>query len=312
MAPRDRISEIVEIRKREGRHPASPSKYDLDRLSDVWKQKLKGVDFTDELIPIRIVTILEVSVRGWIEHLVDHGAPYVERAAKLNIDLKFDFAIASSLHGGVVTLGQLIAHSVSISRLESVVNVLGTLLDENLFASISTVHDRWAVEVEGKPDRPIIDDIKQLKRTLFRLFEVRHVLVHEMPRAKPHTVDEVDDFLRSATLFIQAVDEMLDTKLHGKSPLTQGAMNRDAAARGDAAMEELTALCEQIAREYGSTTIHNVQTAWNVFQAAEAKRQSDVYLGGSMQPMIYSAAVESLTRTRIDELKRWIEEGKID
>ena len=118
MATRDRISEIIEMRKREGRHPASPSKFDLDRLSAIWRERLKGVEFTDVLVPIRIVTILEVFVRAWIEKLVDQGAPYVERAAKLNIGLKYDFAIASSLHGGLVTLGQLIAHSVSISRLE--------------------------------------------------------------------------------------------------------------------------------------------------------------------------------------------------
>jgi hypothetical protein len=35
----------------------------------------------DELIPARIVTLLEVFVRTWIEDLVDKGAPYVERAA---------------------------------------------------------------------------------------------------------------------------------------------------------------------------------------------------------------------------------------
>jgi hypothetical protein len=312
MAPRDRIREIVEMRKREGRYPASPSKFDLDRLSAVWRERLRGVEFTDVLVPVRIVTILEVFVRGWIEKLVDQGAPYVERAATLNIGLKYDFAIASSLHGGLVTLGQLIAHSVSISRLESIIDVLDTLLEQNLFVAISTVYDRWSVEVEGKEDRPIIDDIQQLKRTLFRLFEVRHILVHEMPRTNPHTVDDVDDFLRSATLFVQAVDEMLNTRLHGKYPLNQREMNRDAAARLDAATDELTALCQLIASEYGSTTIFDVQSVWEVFRDAEAKRQSEVFFGGSMQPMIHSLAAEKLTRAWIEELRGWIEQGKFD
>ena len=31
-----------------------------------------------------------------------------------------------------------------------------------------------------------------------------------------------------------------------------------------------------------------------------------------MQPMIYSSAAESLTRARIIELQRWIDEGKYD
>ena len=185
-------------------------------------------------------------------------------------------------------------------------------MEEKLFVAISTVHDRWSVEVEGKEDRPIIDDIEQLKKTLFRLFEVRHILVHEMPRTSPHTVDDVDDFLRSATLFVQAVDEMLNARLHGKYPPNQREMNRDALARLDAATEELTALCQQIASEYGTTTIFGVQSVWEVFRDAEAKRQSEVFLGGSMQPMIYSAAAERLTRAWIEELQGWIEEGKID
>ena len=201
---------------------------------------------------------------------------------------------------------------MSISSLEAITDVLGTLLEEKLFVSISTVHDRWSVEVEGKADQPIIVDIERLKRTLFRLFEVRHILVHEMPQTSPHTVDDVDDFLRSATLFVQAADEMLNTRLHGKYPLNQREMNRDAAARLDAATDELTALCQLIASEYGSTTIFDVQSVWEVFRDAEAKRQSEVFLGGSMQPMIHSLAAERLTRMWIEELQSWMEQSKMD
>jgi len=244
--------------------------------------------------------------------MVDHGAPYVERAANLKIDLKYDFAVAISLHGRVVTLGQLIAHSVPLSTLGNIVSVLETLLDQSLFVSISDIRDRWDVEVLEKPDQPIIGDIEQLRKTLGRLFEVRHILVHEIPQKKPHTVEEVNDFLSSATLFVQAFDQMLNTRLHGDYPLNQREMNRDAADRNAASTEELKTLCEKIAQAYGSNTIHDVQKAWKLFQEAEAKRQSDVYLGGSIQPMIYSAAAESLTRARIEELQRWIEEGQFD
>ena len=53
MAPRDRISEIVEIRKRSVRHVPSMTKFDLDRLTEVWRRQLKDVDFADELVPIQ-------------------------------------------------------------------------------------------------------------------------------------------------------------------------------------------------------------------------------------------------------------------
>jgi len=125
--PRDRIAELLSIRQRAGKYKRAPSKFDLERLKDTWHNQLKGIDPTDELIPIRIVTILEVFLRHWIEELIDRGAPYVERAAKLKVDVKYDFAIARSLQGGSITLGLLIAHSLSFSQIESF-GVLGMLL----------------------------------------------------------------------------------------------------------------------------------------------------------------------------------------
>src|ERR1700730_13809217 len=129
--PRDRIAELLSIRQRAGKYKRTPSKSDLDRLKDIWDKQLKGIDPTDELIPIRVVTILEVFLRHWVETLIDHGAPYVERASKLKVDLKYDFAIARSLQGGSVSLGQLIAHSLSLSRIDSFSAVLRTLLDQD-------------------------------------------------------------------------------------------------------------------------------------------------------------------------------------
>jgi hypothetical protein len=37
-----------------------PTKYDLERLKGIWQRQLKGIDPTDELVLIRIVTILAV------------------------------------------------------------------------------------------------------------------------------------------------------------------------------------------------------------------------------------------------------------
>jgi uncharacterized protein YecT (DUF1311 family) len=316
MPSRDRISEILAIRSRSGRHAVTPTKWDIERLAEIWAQKLKTIEFGDSLVPIRIVTLVEVCVRGWIEKLVAQGAPYLERAANLKVDLKYDFAIASSLHGQVVTLAQLIAHSVPLGRFENIVSVLQVLLGEDLFASISNVRDQVAVEIKKEPDVPIINDIEDLRRTLGRLFDVRHILVHEFPQVKPHKVSEVDDFLRAATLFVQAVDEMLHARLYGRYPLTQGAMNRDAAERSAAARNELKALCEKIVQELGAinfpgasvSDINDVQNAWQAFCDAEAARESKEVSGGSMRPLIYSSVAERLTRARIEELQRWLDD----
>jgi uncharacterized protein YecT (DUF1311 family) len=304
---RDRIAELLAIKQRAGKYKRIPSRSDLDRLKEVWDKQLKGIDPTDELIPIRIVTILEVFMRHWIETLVDYGAPYVERASKLKVDIKYDFAVAHSLQGGSVTLGQLIAHSISLSQVASFSTALGTLIDEEFFSAISKTRDRWRVKQEGDAAGPIISDLSRVRKTLARLFEVRHILVHELPEQKPHGVAEITEFLEVAASFIDAAHEELWTRLHGDYPLTQSEMNKEASGQYQAAMSELDSLCQQIADETNSDEIRNVQSAWLAFMEAEAERQTQRHLGGSIRPMIYCLVSEKIIRARIKELKDWLD-----
>lgn len=83
MARRDRLNEILEIKQRSGRHKRRTFKWDLERLGRMRTSEREDQQLVDELMPARVVTLLEVFVRTWIEELVDKGAPYVERAASL-------------------------------------------------------------------------------------------------------------------------------------------------------------------------------------------------------------------------------------
>jgi uncharacterized protein YecT (DUF1311 family) len=307
MVRRDRIAELVSIKQRAGRFRRVPSVSDLTELEKVWDAQLKGISPSDELVPIRIVTILEVFARYWIEMLVDHGAPYVERAAKLRIDFKFDYAIATSLQGGAVTLGQLLAHNVGLNRIEAFANVFDILLEDDFFAALSKTRDRWEMKQKGEDAPPIIGDVGTIRRNLARLFEVRHILVHEFPNKKPHRVEEVKEFLTAAMAFVHAADEELSYTLHGNQPITQMEMNFAAAERSDAAKKELEKLCAEIERVSDSNTIRRVQERWQAFTDAEAAREAEGVGGGSMYPMVYSGAVEELTRARIEVLKDWLE-----
>jgi uncharacterized protein YecT (DUF1311 family) len=310
MGSQDTLRYIRQVTGRAMGHP-SLSKTEIDRLDDAWKGSLKDQPVAAELVPARIVTVLEVFFRDWVEQLVDHGPPYLERAATLRLDLKFDFALASNLRGGTITLGQLVAHSISTSRLESIKAALDTLVADDLFIRVSQVSKRWDVEVLGNPPNPIIRDMDQLKRNLFLLFELRHILVHELPKEPVVSIQDVTSFLRSASLFMEATDEFLSELLHGKYPLTQRAMNAAAAEGNKVALEELSNVCSEIAKQYGSygSDLAAVQEKWNQFRNADAEWQSREAEGGSMQPMLYSMASEALARARTKELKEWLTRG---
>jgi hypothetical protein len=192
---RDRIEELLSIKQRAGKYRRVPSYGDLSTLRMFWEENERVGSPIAELIPVRIVTLIEVFLRHWIQVLVDHGAPYVERAAKLNANIKYDFAIARSLQGGSISLGELMGHSVSLSQFDTIASTLKTVLDQDLFAALASVQDRWEVKQSGEAVAPIIRDTGELRRVLARIFEVRNIVVHEMPENPPHGAEEVGEVL---------------------------------------------------------------------------------------------------------------------
>jgi uncharacterized protein YecT (DUF1311 family) len=72
-------------------------------------------------------------------------------------------------------------------------------------------------------------------------------------------------------------------------------------------LAELEELCARIEKEEASAEIQKVQTLWLAFKEAEAERQTQRHLGGSIRPMIYPLAAEAITRARIKELNEWLE-----
>ncbi|MFB6419235.1 MULTISPECIES: lysozyme inhibitor LprI family protein [Bradyrhizobium] len=310
MRSQDTLSYIKQVKGRAMGHP-SLSKIEIDRLSDAWTG-LKERPLATELVPVRIVTILEVFVRDWVEQIIDQGFPYVERAATLKLDLKFDWTLTSNVRLGTVTLGQLVAHNISTSRLETIKSALDTLISDDLFARISLVVNRWEVEVMGSPPIPIIADNDKLRRDLFRLFEVRHILVHELPKGPIVSSDDVESFLQSAKLFVEATDEFLSELLWGKYPLTQRDMNATAAERNKSALEDLAKVCSEIESEYEEwgSDLWTVQKQWNQFREADAEWQSREAEGGSMQSMLYSMASEAHAKARTKELRDWLNRGR--
>lgn len=303
---RDRIAELMAIKQRQGRHRVIPSADDLEALHSTWLDLPPEASPLRDLFPARIVTLLEVAVRSWIERLIDHGAPYVERAAKLKTDLRYDFAIARSLQGGAVTLGQFIAHSVTLSSLDGIASTLSTLLEVNLLQALSSARRRVDFEHNENPD-PIIPNISAMTTSLARLFSVRHVLVHEFPREKPSESD-INDFFGSSINFISALDEHLTQTLFGRYPIAQQQMNIEAQDKWESSKRELELLCESIEAIDETNAIQEVQQFWTKFVEAEAERQTAMWEGGSMRPLAYYTILNRFTEVRIADLEKGIED----
>lgn len=81
-----------------------------------------------DAIPIRCVTILEVYVRETVRELIDRGPPFIDRAERLSKSVRLDFEFVRNLQGQKVSVGDLIAHSISVSNVGSIMGVLEELM----------------------------------------------------------------------------------------------------------------------------------------------------------------------------------------
>ncbi|NVJ09462.1 hypothetical protein HUW63_30070 [Myxococcus sp. AM001] len=299
------MTEIVEVRARRGRVSRHDITRRLSELEKNWPQfKVTPLNVGD-LMPIRAVTLLEVFTRQWVAEMIDAGEPYVARAASWKKDLRFDTSVWLAMHGKRVTLGELFSHQLSINSLADVESVVSALLGHSLFEQMKSVYSREQVEIYRRPKVPIVSDMVQLRKSLVRLFEVRHIIVHELPEQSPLTAEETDGFPSAALTFALAADEVLERALYGEVPLTQFAMNQHAGAS-----------LRQVEQELADTIVEfdllNVEGFQGVLAAFEAYANAhaswssgvDEPLSGSIAPLLFAGDKEAILRGFISQLKR--------
>jgi uncharacterized protein YecT (DUF1311 family) len=311
MSHRDRIDEIEESKKRNSKWHGLVS-FDIQSLKTQFEQNPRD-GYTDFYL-IRCVTFLEVFTRSNIAALVDHTKEYTDRAVELARNFKMDFAVAQGIQGRAVTLGDIVAHSVPVNQFEQIVSHFETLLGKKLRPLLIEAYDRVDVEILHKPKTPIIEDYDQMCGRLTRLFEVRHIICHELPAQPVYTDDEVVKFMSVAISFVKAMEEVISFERFGLTPLTQSEMNVQAYEQSQAASRELDkvlqkvrgsigetnmALMPQVVKLTGLEAFNDSQDKWKQFADADAESAAYLYQGGTIWPTIYARHLTSLTEFRI-------------
>ena len=321
MSTRDRTEEILEVKERNPLRNRFGS-YSLESLKSQWAKTGKSEGSTPDFYIIRAVTLLEVFTRGNIAELIDHGTEYANRAIELSKNLKMDFALVQGVQGRAITLGDIVAHSVSINSFGQMLGHFETLLDKKpLRTLLAGAVDRWTVEIKKEPSVPIIADFDALARSLTRMFEVRHVVCHEIPRKSVYVVSEVDEFLSSAARFTKALEEVLTLEMFGLVPLTQTAMNIDAGERLTKKEDELKQLLSEIRARVKDKDVrlpadpvdgwlHRLEDAegkWLSYRNAQCEFDTYRSRSGTIRPLLWAGEATRLTELRVTELRSWLE-----
>jgi uncharacterized protein YecT (DUF1311 family) len=92
---------------------------------------------------------------------------------------------------------------------------------------------------------------------------------------------------------------------------TQAEMNKAAAQgyyKADAELNKVYKALLSKLDENGKPLLVKAENDWIKYRESHCKLEASFYEGGSMQPMIYSSCLESVTMDRIKQLKAEIRE----
>ena len=252
-----------------------------------------------------MVTILEVFTRGTVSELVNSKEEYFERGEKLVKGAKIDLAFAAHIDRRELTIGDFVAHAVSINSMESVLSVFETLLPD-FVSKLKSSHERWSEQFDEWPLPPIIEDYNSTLVSLSRLFEVRHILTHELPQKQVYFPSETASLVSAVKSFVLAADWVVVGALFNHVPRTQIAMNLAAGQNLEVENVRLTAALSGVAALNGMDTValDALQVRWSEWADLQARLVASQVEGGSMYSMVWAAEMNELTRERTEQLAR--------
>ncbi|WP_447918755.1 lysozyme inhibitor LprI family protein [Achromobacter aegrifaciens] len=307
---RDIIQEIADVRQRR-RFGSAMAELPLRlfALEQAFSQHDPSHRELARYFPVALIACIEGYFRMAIKELIDAGDPYLSNAEKPAASIKLDFSILRAVHGKSITVGELVAHGVSLSRLDHIDSVMSNLLGTGLLRELRRTTDRWAHEVMGEPAVPILANPDQAYLDVARTFELRHIICHELASAYEIDLEEVGRCFESCVSFLKAADEFISETLHPGAPLTQTAMNIAAGqsfAQAESLLNEVVDGIKQRLSLAELTTFNDSQAKWQAYADAwiafAIGEQAD---GGTIWPLLAAATAETMVKHRLDEVTNW-------
>jgi hypothetical protein len=307
---RDIIQEIADVRQRR-RFGSAMAELPLRlfSLEHAFKKHDKSEKEVIRYFPVALIACVEGYFRMAIKDLIDAGEPFLSNAEKPASSLKLDFSVLRAVHGKAITVGELVAHAVPLSRLEHIESALSSVVGTGFLQALRTTTDRWAHEVRGQAKTPILSKPDEVFSDVARTFELRHIICHEIASAYEIESDEVARCFESCAAFLRAADEFVSETIHPGAPLTQTDMNiaageslqgkRERLGQAVATVRSRMDAVELMAFDRAHEHWQRYCDAWADFVAGERANS------GTIWPVIYAGAAEALVEHRLDEVITW-------
>jgi len=307
MSVRDVLKEISEIKSRRLHSYAFTELEARLRSIEEGFKRLKADD--NELVkyfPVAMIAVVESYFRQSIQQLIDVGDPFAAQAAGLAGQVKIDYEMLKAIGGRATTIGELIGHSVKLSRFDQLNSCVSTVIGQSFTRFLESAPDRWEVEINNRKDARILNNAQQVFSSVGALFEARHIICHESAAAFSLDVARTKELMDGCFEFLLASEKAFMYLMDPNAPLTQTEMNFSAYESLRAVEETLEKKIAAIRDQLEASTLqefNNAQMLWEGFRDAWVMyKVGPEEEGGSIWPLEFCGEMKFLVRDRLSQL----------
>ncbi len=164
--------------------------------------------------PICGVACLEGYFRLLVKDLIDYGPPFSVNAQEFS-DVKFSILEINAIRDKRITVGEFIAHLLPMNNLSDINSHMTILLSEDLIKLV-----RCSVPTGRRVGNQILPETRtneelypNMIKDLAKVFEVRHVLCHELATAYRLDIEDIGKMYSNVMSFINTVEYLISQRM---------------------------------------------------------------------------------------------------
>lgn len=302
------VKNILEVKARSRHQQASIEL--IHRLHEL-QSSYKKIDKSNlELLkyfPVAIVACVEAYFKMAIKELVDKRKDLMPNAIPL-LKQKIDAEVAVSLGGDEITLGDLVAHSCSYSKFESIESSVSKILSASFSGELKNVQNRYRNTFFDEPLQPILENPEKTFDSVRKIYELRHIICHEIASSHVFDYDEINESFEDCVQFLRASDEVISNTIEPNFPRTQSELNEKAIDDLMSASQELGVLENEISKLLEPNAVaefNKVQGEWLCFAESWADFESGYFEHGSLRFSTRNSIFAHMHEERIASLKQY-------
>lgn len=242
------IQDIIDKRQRMSA-PDRDASWRMSSLLQTFNNPLKHRDELVRYFPIAVVATIDGYFRARLASLIDSGEPFLSNAIVAYPNVTLDTQLAVAIAAKKVSLGELLTNSFNISSFESLIQIVSRVTGSRDF--LKQLEEIKPSHLDTKERDRVIRDPKTTWGQLGRVFELRHILCHEL--AADLEIDDSDTrtLLITAQQFMSASAAWFEKLENPNPPLSREQRLRRARESLSSAERQLE---NQIER-FGSSPI---------------------------------------------------------